>query len=251
MTASGRQVTTTSARLPFLRRDPTPVPAAGSFGSVSSVGPVSAVTAAVPVPPPSAAVPVPPPSTGTPVSARPSSRRWTHQASRTAREKSTRSRFRLSRRSLLIPGMRYRTWPKGVWPTEGAQEPDPGDDVPDPPVAGLGPGPEAPDEEGTGGDQGQDAHVAGHLLEVVGTGIGAGLAPVGAQDERGGQQCHQPDGQRAAGEECVGGLGPLGLGQEFEAGQPLGRRRAPAPRPARRPCGSTEAASGRRLARSR
>ncbi len=70
MTASGRQVTTISARPPCFHRDRMLVSAAAS------------------------------------VSPLPSKRRWTHQASRTAIEKSTRRMFRLVRRSLLMPGMR-------------------------------------------------------------------------------------------------------------------------------------------------
>ena len=99
---------------------------------------------------------------------RSSNRRWTHQASRTARAKSTRSRFRLISRSALMPGMRYIRWPNGVLAAQGREQADHEHDVPDPPVAGLGPGPPAAEEQGAGGDEGQDAHVAGDLGEVVG-----------------------------------------------------------------------------------
>ena len=47
--------------------------------------------------------------------ARSASVRCTHHASRTARAMSTRRRFRLSRRSLRIPGIRYISRAKGVW----------------------------------------------------------------------------------------------------------------------------------------
>ncbi len=86
---------------------------------------------------------------------------------------------------------------EGCLATEGGQHADGGDDVPDPPVAGFGPGPEPLEEEGADGDQGQNADVAGHLLEVVRADVGSGPALVAPQHERGGDRA-SPAGRAAS-----------------------------------------------------